>query len=63
MSKTIKYTIEHIEKTHKYMNEDKMSKKDASIKAGFSDPSLYYTTLKRLNIQEYIATRSIVNFI
>ncbi len=52
MTRTSKYTIKPIEKVKYYMNVEELTKRQAIKKAGFSDSSIYYTTLKRLRLRE-----------
>jgi len=54
MSRPPKYTIEDIKKVHHLMNKEALNKRQAIKKAGFSDSSLYYNTLKRLRVKEFI---------
>jgi len=57
MDKRIKYTIEHVNKVHSYMNKLGMSKYKAIDKAGFKDASSFYNTLKRLGLSEVVNVR------
>ena len=54
MTRKPKYTIEDIQTVHKGMNEKGLSKREAIKKAGFSDSSVYYHAVKRLNVLEKI---------
>lgn len=50
----MKYTLAHIEAMENYVNNEGLSKRDAIKKAGFSDSSCYYLTLKRLKIKSVL---------
>ena len=61
MSKTVKYTELHVHNVHELMNNENLNKGETIKKAGFTDSSLYYTTMKRLGIKENIGYRRIKN--
>lgn len=63
MSRKIKYTIEDIKNVHRLINEKGMNKKDAITKSGFSNSSVYYNALKRLNVKEELRIIENISFI
>ena len=63
MSRKIVYTKSHVKKVHELMNNEKLTKKDAITKAGFSDSSLYYSALLRLGLIEQITLKEGISFI
>ena len=53
MGRHIIYTIEHVNQVKKLMKQ-KHTRRAAIKKAGFTDPSLFYKTLKRLGLEQTI---------
>lgn len=54
MGRKRKYDITHIHEVKRLMNEEGFTKREAIDKVGFSDPTLFYSTLKRYGLKQII---------